>query len=241
MKDDIFVEDENGDRKYFTMLPNIVLNHSTATDQALYAQLKKFAGENGIAYPSAITLMKKLGISRNTLKKSFGYLLERGWIKSKGYREVSTDGGIQKVKAYSIVDIWGLNAKEYERGVKIDAPTPQRGVNKGCQNSTPNKNHINKNHIMRAEVNSAFSYKEYLKKMEEDSRRHINVIGHFLEEKGLVFDSEDQIKEAIKRHLRPAMAVSKFPDEKIVWATKEAKKEYKELWTVETLLKILTR
>ena len=77
--------------------------------------------------------------------------------------------------------------------------------------------------------------------MEDDKRRHINVIGHYFEQKGLKYDSLGEIESAIKRHLRPAMEVSKFSDDKIIKATDQAKKEYGELWTVETILKILTR
>ena len=68
------VEDRSGDRKYFTQVPNYVLNHSTATAQALYLQLKRLAGDSGLAYPSREYLMKHLHIHHITLKKEFKYL-----------------------------------------------------------------------------------------------------------------------------------------------------------------------
>lgn len=145
-KDEIFIEDESGDKKYFTMLPNIILNHSTAIDQALYCQLKKFAGENGVAYPSATTLIKKLGVTRNTIKKSIAYLLKRGWILENGKREVMTQGGKQFVTAYKIVDIWKLNVYHYEKdcqnSVDLNKGVSTRGVKGGCQNSATIENHL---------------------------------------------------------------------------------------------------
>lgn len=124
----IKVEDESGDRKYFTIIPNLVLNHSTATAQALYMQLKRLAGERGVAYPGSRYLMDKLGISQPTLRKELRYLLEKGWIEFAGEKEISTDGGRQKVTSYRVVDLWELNARHYARGEKIEAPQEAQGV-----------------------------------------------------------------------------------------------------------------
>lgn len=123
----IAFQDETNDRNYFTIIPNYILNHSTATAQALYLQLKRLAGERNTAYPASRYLKEKLGISHNTLSKELNYLLEKGWIKQIGYKSVNTDGGIQKVKEYKIVDLWQLNNDYYKGGIKIGTPK-QRGV-----------------------------------------------------------------------------------------------------------------
>ena len=124
----IHLKDESNDRGYFTIIPNYILNHSTAVAQALYLQLKRLAGDNGIAYPSSRYLRGRLGISQPTLRKEFGYLLEKRWIEYIGDKEVKTDGGVQKIKSYKIVDLWDLNNKHYQqqRGEKIEPPC-QRG------------------------------------------------------------------------------------------------------------------
>ena len=127
MDEEIEIEDCSGDKKYFTQVPNCILNHSTAVAQALYLQLKRLAGDNGKAYPGSRYLMGKLSISRNTLKKEMNYLINKGWIKYDGDVDIQTDGGKQKIKSYRIVDIWKINIEEYERGVKIEPPR-QRGV-----------------------------------------------------------------------------------------------------------------
>lgn len=120
---EIYFEDNSGDKKYFTMLPNIILNHSTANDQALYCQLKKHAGERGICFVSERNLMKKLGIGDTALKTSFAYLLKRGWIKYEGLKDVMSNGGMQKTKSYSVVDIWKENINNYEGASKTDPLT----------------------------------------------------------------------------------------------------------------------
>ena len=114
--DNIIIADESGDRRYFTIIPNYVLNHSTATAQALYLQLKRIAGENGIAYAGNKYLINKLGITRHTLAKELKYLLGKKWIEFVGYTIVNTDGGKQKIKTYKIVDLWQLNNEYYKGG-----------------------------------------------------------------------------------------------------------------------------
>lgn len=146
---EIYFEDKSGDKKYFTMLPNIVLNHSTANDQALYCQLKKHAGENGVCFVSERNLMLKLGIGDKALKASFSYLLKRNWIKFEGLKDVMTSGGPQKVKSYSVVDIWSENVSNYEGASKSDPLTPKvlskeakvlSEVGKGVRFQQTNKN-----------------------------------------------------------------------------------------------------
>ncbi len=128
--DKIRIDDDSGDRKYFTMIPNYIANHSSAIDQALYLQMKKHAGEDGECYVSEKTLMEKLGVGRYALQTSFKYLLSHNWIKYVGLKDINTSGGVQKVKSYKIVDIWKLNLEHYEKdkGVLIQTPPKTKGV-----------------------------------------------------------------------------------------------------------------
>jgi len=159
---EIYFEDKSGDKKYFTMLPNIVLNHSTANDQALYCQLKKHAGENGVCFVSERNLMLKLGIGDKALKTSFAYLLKRNWIKFEGLKDVMTSGGPQKVKSYSVVDIWNENISNYEGASKSDPLSVKvlskeakvlSEVTKGVRFQETNKNPI----IKKEEDNTSLS------------------------------------------------------------------------------------
>lgn len=117
MADDFEIQDGSNDKAYFTMVPNIVLNHSSAVDQALYMQMKRFAGERrggGLCYASERTLMKQLKIGTKALKESLAYLQEHGWVSFSGERTVSTEGGFQKVKSYHVNDIWKMNINHYK-------------------------------------------------------------------------------------------------------------------------------
>lgn len=151
---DVFdVEDGSNDKAYFTMVPNIVLNHSSAVDQALYMQMKRFAGEKsggGLCTASHRTLMSKLKIGPKALKTSLDYLIGHGWIENVGSRKIMTPGGPQEVQMYRVNDIWKLNVQHY-KGANESAPLLKGGDerkqgaderSKGGDESATTKNYI---------------------------------------------------------------------------------------------------
>lgn len=123
--------DGSGDKEYFTIVPNYVLNHSTATDQALYLQLKRLAGDGkrDYCYPSFRYLKKQLGVGEAAIKKSFKYLTEHCWIENLGKRRVMTAGGMQWVSAYKVNDIWKQNV-EFYKGVPETDPLSKVSLKK---------------------------------------------------------------------------------------------------------------
>lgn len=86
-----------------------------------------------------------------------------------------------------------------------------------------------------------FSLKEEVRKMKHDPQRHIQLIGEYLEERKVEIRSQPQLTQAIRRHCRAAVALAQFEDDQIGRATKKAEREYPKAWTLETLVKILTR
>jgi hypothetical protein len=122
------IRDNSQDKKYFTIIPNYIANHSTANDQALYFQMKRLVGdEEKICYASEKYLKKQLKIGSKALKKSIKYLLEHGWIEHAGTRETMTEGGRQKINTYIVKDIWKMNM-EYFQGVSKSEPLNSQGV-----------------------------------------------------------------------------------------------------------------
>jgi hypothetical protein len=107
----INIKDESGDRDCFTIIPNYIANHSTANDQALYFQMKRFAGENGRCFATEETLMKKMGIGKKAYDKSLKYLIDKGWISYTGL----TKGKTRPIKTYKVNNIWKLNNETYKK------------------------------------------------------------------------------------------------------------------------------
>jgi len=135
MKNDFKIINDSGDKKYFTIIPNYILNHSTHLDREVYIQMKRITGEDGTCWASQKTLAKQCGMSINRLKKSLSYLLDHGWIKQIGKKEVNTKGGIQKVNEYKIADLWKMYMEFYgnKKGVSLGDTAHDKGVSQNWE------------------------------------------------------------------------------------------------------------
>lgn len=105
--------DNSGDKKYYTMVPNIVVHNSTAFEQSLYLVMKRFAGEHGSCFASPQTLANLMDTSVNTVKKYREKLIAKGWIRKEGKKKSGKTG--QFVDEYSIVDLWQLNMEYFNK------------------------------------------------------------------------------------------------------------------------------
>ena len=261
---ELHIEDQSGDKNYFTIIPNFVLDNSTAQEAAVYAHFKRFAGVDNIAFPSKQTLMKKLCLSKPTLSKIIGTLQDKGWIQFKGEREVKTNGGIQKVHQYSIVDIWGINREKYEKakGVKSSTTskgvknTTQRGVkidSKGVKNRPTKYNHLSRTieedvvadkpatvAPPKMQDTDPMTLSQFMEWCKKSPLRHINIIAEYADEKKIDFTTVGQWREFIRRNVRPAKTLSPYSDDQIEKAMlKIEKSQYITRWTLETLTKYL--
>lgn len=146
MEEEIKIIDNSGDKEYFTIVPNFILNHSTADEQALYLQMKRFAGESGECFATQETLGKKLGWERKKTGLIIKLLLKRKWIKETGTKVLTTS----PVKTYEIIDLWDLNNKFYQKKRRVQrtrlSDNPKRGESKGLvrgESKTPLEEELN--------------------------------------------------------------------------------------------------
>ncbi len=219
--------------------------------QNLYFHLGLHADDDGIveAYP----VMKILGSNEDNLK----VLVAKGLIKILNEDLISFITDWQEhnlIRADRKVDsIYKHLLLRMIPEIELLEPKPRAdtkqltGMSSGIPDGRPldaiskvklSKVKLSKDDI--AEASSAFSLKEELNKLKTDKQRHIQLIGEYLEEKGVQIENYAQLKVAIKRHLRAAVDLAKFSDKQIGEATKIAEKEYPD-YTLETLVKIATR
>ena len=168
MDDRIHINDESGDRRHFRIIPNYILNHSTIYDREAYIQLKRVAGENGIAFMSMSNLAKKVGCRKSTLRKSIKYLIERRWIANNGKIAIMTGGGMQFVDSYRVADIWKLNADFYEeqKGGSNGSPPTSKGGQTGAPGGV--KRGRKEEHVIKEERPNSFFKDDERRK--EDAR-----------------------------------------------------------------------
>lgn len=123
MTENIQIKDESGDRMYWTQIPNMVVNHSTAFEQSLYLIMKRTAGDEGACFKSINTLAKNMGVDKKTVSKTISKLINRKWIEEIERKKVK--GGT--VRQFIIIDLWKLNMTEYGSGRQV--PTYKSGSN----------------------------------------------------------------------------------------------------------------
>lgn len=192
MSEKIKIQNDSGDRKYFTIIPNYILNHSTLWDREVYIQMKRITGEDGTCWTSRNTLAKQCGISINRLQKSIKYLVEHHWIEQIGTKPVMTKGGVQEVNEYRVCDLWNINNEFYQKnkGGSLEIPPlNQRGVMempKGGHHMTSNKNHINKNPT-NAETSSAVDIPLIIKAFEEIDLKNKRFYGNKTQREACAF------------------------------------------------------
>lgn len=91
----------------------------------------------------------------------------------------------------------------------------------------------------KKEEDPEFDLEKELEKLEESSRRELNIIAWFLREKEVDLRNKEQLQTAIKRHIRASLDLVPFSDEQLIRAS-ALEKDF-ELWTLESLMKRLTK
>lgn len=89
--------------------------------------------------------------------------------------------------------------------------------------------------------NEPVDMNEIIKKYENDEkRREFNIMALYFEERKPDIKNRGQLRTAVKRHLRPAIALKPFDDNQIIRGFEKAKRQTPE-WTLETVAKMLTK
>ncbi len=256
MRNDPFkIIDESGDRKYFTIVPNYIVNHSTAYEKAIYICMKRVAGEKGTCWMSAMELAKQLKCSRNTVAKYQKKLVERGWIEVVGYK--ATGATNQQTVEYRIVDLWSLNVRHYEEKSKRSAderlPQSFQPVNESVQLVNSKRSTIgHKEEPLKKKEKEEYktpttivpmSLKEFVDWCGKSNHRHIQIIGNWADTIEPDFQTKAQWEAFIKRNVRTAKNLEPFDDEKIIQGFKKIQEAVKQGWlkkyTLETLFKFI--
>jgi hypothetical protein len=80
-----------------------------------------------------------------------------------------------------------------------------------------------------------------LDKMDNNSQRHINIIALYIREKKLKPRNYGQLQAIIVRHTKAAALLRPFDDDQILQGIVKARKSMPEDWTIETIIKMVTK
>ena len=130
--------DNSADRKYFTILPNILWADElqlSAHDLILYATIKKVAGENGTCFMSTRRLAHEAKISTGQVSKSKRKLANAGLIEIITKRRHTKGWPIDHI---TVNDIWGHNIEHFQnRSHSEQTPQSVHPVNTSTANCSP--------------------------------------------------------------------------------------------------------
>lgn len=211
------------------------------SSQALYFHLAMNADDDGFIQPQKI--MRMVGSSGDDLKillaKRFLLSFETGVVVVKHWLIHNLIRGDRYKETRFIAEKNTLKIKDNKAYTEIDKF--------GCQigNQCPPQVRLGKvsigKDIESAKADVPFSLKEEIKKLEDNPRREMNIIALYFENRKPDLQSKEQYSQALKRHLKAAIALKPFNDTQILKALDYCKKEYKDIYTLETLLKIITK
>lgn len=229
--------DGSSDRKYFTIIPNYILDHSTPYDRCLYIEMKRIAGETGSCWASTWRLGELAKMSQTQVRKSLNCLLKKNWIVKVGERR--GNGGISNV--YKIVDIWQINNEFYSDKNKVSIEnSPSKGEHQmlrgehtmlgGEHQVAPNK--INEEDIKNKNTQHSFDYLKNLKNNPQDIAELVDRYGvtiqsildraedviDYCQAKGKTYKNYNAaLRNFIKNHLRdhPELARPRMSEQQI--------------------------
>lgn len=226
---------ENG----FTPIANEILEkivniHLLGSEfQVLFFIIRKTYGYHKKEDRISLTQFEKgTGLSRPTVVKTLKNLMSRNMIvkiylpdENKGYSFVK-DHEKWVVNTHLLVKGKWQTSKDVLTETSKDVLTHKRKKD-------------NTKDIVASDT--PFSLKEEIRKLEENPRRDLNIVALYFDHRKPDLQNRKQYEVALKRHLKPAGILKDFTDQQILRAFDYAKKEYKDIYTLESIIKILTK
>ena len=177
-------------------------------------------------------LSKTLGISQRTIRTCLSRL--------KTTNEITTE----TTNKYTIITL--INWEKYQHiSNKTTSKTTSKLTNDrpaNDQQTTTNKNDKkdkkDKN-LLSANADEVFSFKDYLNSLLNGKQRHIHIIGLYWQEKGFNHPTLEASKSALKRDLKPAMALTGYPDTRILATMRYLQETADYKWGLETVSKFI--
>ncbi len=172
------------------------------------------------------------------LKEFYKHLSEIGMI------EISKDG--KKIKLLKYKKRQNTNLTEAERSHDYRQRNKKEKVRDERHIYESDERHARLEEIREEEIHIAtdvapFSSKEYVDMLRSDKKEHVKLIGHYFFKRRMSFGSKQEAEIAMKRHMRAATQVVKFSKEKINDAIRKCEAMTDIEWTVDTILKVLTK
>lgn len=216
-------------------------------EKILFAEIHSLSGNEG-CFASNEYFSEFLGISIRQMLRSLAILKKKNLVSVKSF-----DGRTRVLCCNMQQNISEVNKSSCQNRRKRhsldDASVMHinKSIDKNIENTlretrdASSREDSGKTEEHTSQIQKPFSWPEYVDKLIDDNKRHIQLIGYYFREKGISFDSREKANAAITRHLRAAKLLVPFDEKELEWASNYCKTKYSEIdWTLETMLKILS-
>jgi len=104
--------DDIDKKKYFTIIPNFIIDQLETKELALYCHIKRRTGEkeDGKYFATIKTTANELGWGTDTVRKYLKNLVDDGYITKVGTKKSKT----HPINVYSVDNIWSENNAFYK-------------------------------------------------------------------------------------------------------------------------------
>lgn len=158
---------------------------------------------------------------------------------TRNYLKILENIGFLDIKStnkFSLITLTKYSQYQ-DKKKKEDSTLDNQRTTTGQQLDT-NNNVNNENNIATKKVAKGF---RDIKQLTESKSKHLQLIGFYFTRTKKDFDTPEELNVAVKRWMKDASAIAKFSEDKINKAFEEAQDKHPVIWTLGTVLKILTK
>jgi len=239
------MDDEKIKPNYWSITPATVRydKRLPGNVKALYGEISALTNKEGFCWSSNKYFAELYEVHKNTISEWVSIL------KKYGYIEIEiVDSFYRKIYLTEIGKIPnGYSKKPMGGTVKSRRGDTGKDVHNNKVNNKDNK------HIVTGKAGhdskppkekkqpQPIVWPKYLKDMKENPNETIQVIALYFEEKKLKYETDTQAQAAIKRNLKASKRLIEagWTPKQVFGAFSKAKADFKALWTLETIEKIL--
>lgn len=229
------------------ILPRLVAHDKTisAFAKILYSEISSLCAEKGYCWATNKYLAGKFSCHEKTISSAVSELEKYIYMENRG-------GGAARRKMY--VHTLTASSRQPRRKtpgnieenatVDLEENATQNSISNNRKNKyivTGDAGHAAKTPEKKKTEPKPIVWKDYLKTMKNNPNETVQVIALYFEEKKLKYETDAQAQTAIKRNLKASKRLIEagWTPKQVFGAFSKAKADFKALWTLETIEKIL--
>lgn len=216
----------------FAQVPNDLLTSKdvSATAKALWAYIQ--SKPDGWDF-SAARIAQDFKEGRKTVLAAINNLIHTGWLE----RDKQSTGRVNYILHHTIARVPKADSGTVQNGHRAEwAPISKKDIKQERDKEI--------NLVAPSATEESFYFARELANLKNGGKKGVRkdykIIALYWNKKGWMFENAEQFNAALTRELKPAKALKGYSGEQIALAIQYCRKEYPDIWTLETVHKRIT-